>query len=237
MNQIINAHTCNSVRSNPATAGRLSTDNTTAIADHSPAQGGRMNVQRLLLFLAGCYLLSANASAFEPIFDAHIEYGAGSLPYSVTSADFDGDGKPDLAVANHSFNTVSILKNNGNGTFASAVNYGVGVNPYSVTSADFDGDGKPDLAVANISSNSVSILINRVCCVGLTGNVDCDLADVADISDLTALIDHLFISLASLCCSAEANIDGDLGGVVDISDLTALIDHLFISLAPTAPCQ
>ncbi|MDZ4723108.1 MAG: SBBP repeat-containing protein [candidate division Zixibacteria bacterium] len=75
------------------------------------------------------------------------------------------------------------------------------------------------------------------CCVGTTGNVDCDLANVADISDLTALIDNLFISLAPLCCSSEANTDGDLGGAVDISDLTALIDHLFISLAPTAPCQ
>ncbi|MDZ4724367.1 MAG: VCBS repeat-containing protein, partial [candidate division Zixibacteria bacterium] len=144
---------------------------------------------------------------------------------------------PDLAVANTGSHNVSILKNNGNGTFASAVNYGVEVNPYSVTSADFDGDGKPDLAVANFSSNSVSILINRACCVGLTGNVDCDLADISDISDLTALIDNLFISLAPLCCSAEANIDGDLGGVVDISDLTALIDHLFISLAPPAACQ
>ncbi|MDZ4722528.1 MAG: FG-GAP-like repeat-containing protein, partial [candidate division Zixibacteria bacterium] len=77
------------------------------------------------------------------------------------SADFDGDGKPDLAVANYSSNSVSILKNNGNGTFESAVNYGVGVSPYSVTSADFDGDGKPDLAGANAGSGSVSILKNN----------------------------------------------------------------------------
>ncbi|MDZ4724097.1 MAG: hypothetical protein SGI97_09380, partial [candidate division Zixibacteria bacterium] len=32
------------------------------------------------------------------------------------------------------------------------------------------------------------------CCAGLTGNIDCDLAGTVDISDLTALIDHLFIS-------------------------------------------
>jgi len=85
----------------------------------------------------------------------------GFNPRSVTFADFDGDGKPDLAVANHYSNNVSILKNNGNGTFASAVNYGVGLNPFSVTSADFDGDGKPDLAVANFSSYNVSILKNN----------------------------------------------------------------------------
>jgi len=68
-----------------------------------------------------------------------------------------------------------------------------------------------------------------------SGNVDCDTADVADISDLTALIDHLFISLAPLCCISEANIDGE--APVDISDLTRLIDHLFISLQPNEVCQ
>ncbi|MDZ4722721.1 MAG: choice-of-anchor B family protein [candidate division Zixibacteria bacterium] len=73
------------------------------------------------------------------------------------------------------------------------------------------------------------------CCTGSTGNVDCDPGDASDISDLTALIDNLFISLSPLCCENEANTDGT--GGVDISDLTALIDFLFISLAPTAPCQ
>jgi len=82
-------------------------------------------------------------------------------PVSVTSADFDGDGKADLAVANTNSNNVSILKNNGNGTFAVAANYGVGSYPSSVISADFDGDGKADLAVANNSFNSVSILKNN----------------------------------------------------------------------------
>ncbi|MDZ4722619.1 MAG: hypothetical protein SGI97_01740 [candidate division Zixibacteria bacterium] len=72
------------------------------------------------------------------------------------------------------------------------------------------------------------------CCLAATGNVDCDLGDVADISDLTALIDNLFISLSPLCCPNEANTDGT--GAVDISDLTALIDHLFISLASTTDC-
>jgi len=77
----------------------------------------------------------------------------------------------------------------------------------------------------------------RGCCVAASGNVDCDQADVADISDLTALIDHLFINRTQLCCAEEANTDGSPDGVADVSDLTALIDHLFISLAPTAACQ
>lgn len=75
------------------------------------------------------------------------------------------------------------------------------------------------------------------CCVGLTGNVDCDPSDNVDISDLAAIIDNLYISFTPLCCPAEANCDGDPGGGVDISDVTTLIDYLYISFAPLAPCQ
>ena len=40
--------------------------------------------------------------------------------------DFNGDGKADLAVANHGSNNVSVLLGNGDGTFQAAVNYGGG---------------------------------------------------------------------------------------------------------------
>lgn len=73
-------------------------------------------------------------------------------------------------------------------------------------------------------------------CVGLTGNVDCDDNDRVDISDLTALIDYLYISLQPLCYDKEANVDGSDDGRIDISDLTALIDYLYISFTPLAPC-
>ena len=68
---------------------------------------------------------------------------------SVAVADFNGDGKPDLVVANENDNTVSILLNRGNGTFQNQVAYDTGPAPASVVAADFNGDGKPDLAVAN----------------------------------------------------------------------------------------
>jgi hypothetical protein len=73
------------------------------------------------------------------------------------------------------------------------------------------------------------------CCQALTGNVDCDPGDGCDISDLSALIDNLYISLAPLCCPAEANVDGQPG--TDISDLSALIDYLYISFTLPAACQ
>lgn len=74
------------------------------------------------------------------------------------------------------------------------------------------------------------------CCVGVTGNVDCDPAQGIDIVDLTRLIDHMLVSLAPLCCPDEANVDGDPATIIDISDLTRLIDYLYVSLNPTGPC-
>ncbi len=75
------------------------------------------------------------------------------------------------------------------------------------------------------------------CCVGLTGNVDCDPGNGVDISDLSALIDYLYITFSPLCCVKSANIDGDVSGGIDISDLSALIDYRYISFTPTASCQ
>jgi len=78
-------------------------------------------------------------------------------------------------------------------------------------------------------------LSELACCVGFTGNIDCDSNNKIDIADLTALIDHLFIDRNPLCCPREANIDG--AGEINIADLTFLIDHLFIDLPSTAVCQ
>ena len=74
------------------------------------------------------------------------------------------------------------------------------------------------------------------CCIGNTGNTDGDPDDIIDISDLTFLIDHLFINFPPLDCPEEGNVDGDADGLIDISDLTLLIDHLFINFPPTAAC-
>jgi len=87
----------------------------------------------------------------------------GVEPVSVAVGDFNGDGFPDLAVANYGSNTVTILLGNGNGTFTQAV-YSpvtVGNGPVSVVVGDFNGDGIPDLAVANQASNTVTILLGN----------------------------------------------------------------------------
>jgi hypothetical protein len=78
---------------------------------------------------------------------------------------------------------------------------------------------------------------NVCCCVAKTGNVDCDSGDGTDISDLSALIDYLYISFIPLGCPKEANTDGSPDGNADISDLSALIDYLYISFTPPAGCM
>ena len=93
-------------------------------------------------------------------FATSVTYAAGENPSSVTAGDWNGDKKPDLAVANYGSNNVSILLGNGNGTFQAKVDYGVGVTPLSVTTGDWNGDGKLDLAVANYGNRTVSILLN-----------------------------------------------------------------------------
>jgi hypothetical protein len=72
---------------------------------------------------------------------------------------------------------------------------------------------------------------------GRTGNIDCDPGKGVDISDLSTLIDFLYISFTPLCCDQAANIDGDPAGGIDISDLSGLIDFLYISFTPTALCK
>lgn len=173
-------------------------------------------------------------------FQGAVNYVVGNEPQSIFSIDFDGDGDNDLATANEKSDNVSILLGNGDGTFQSAVNYAVGEQPISVFSTDFNGDGDYDLATANASSDNVSILLNLTgsyegCCIGFAGNVNCSEEEIPDISDITRLIDYLYLSQNPLCCVEEADANGS-GGEPDISDITRLIDYLYLSNAPLPYC-
>ena len=65
----------------------------------------------------------------------------------IAVADFNGDGKLDIAVGNSAATpTVSILLGNGNGTFQAPKSYAVDGRPNSIAVADFNNDGKIDIA-------------------------------------------------------------------------------------------
>lgn len=108
-------------------------------------------------------------------FAAKLDYVTGTNPQAVAVVDFDGDGKVDIAVADHTDNTISIIRNTstsiGNINYDSRVIFTTGTNPISIAIGDLDNDGKLDLALSNLYGNSISILRN----VSLgVGNIDFD---------------------------------------------------------------
>ena len=85
-----------------------------------------------------------------------------SGPTAIVAADFNGDGKLDLAVVNEGGNTVSIFLGNGDGTFALAGSpIAVGSGPDAIAVGDLNSDGHLDLAVANTGEDTVTILLGN----------------------------------------------------------------------------
>jgi hypothetical protein len=84
-------------------------------------------------------------------------------PTSVATADFNGDGNLDLAVATTN-NTISVLLGSGTGKFQKYTDYATGTNPELVLMGDFNGDGILDLATVNddtVTGNTLSILLGN----------------------------------------------------------------------------
>jgi len=104
--------------------------------------------------------LNSNGTTFNEASGSPVSVG--HKPVAIDTADFDGDGHTDLAVANATDGTVTILFGNGDGTFRATVGTAtVGHSPSAIRSADFNGDHKPDLVVANRADNTVTVLLNN----------------------------------------------------------------------------
>ncbi len=132
------------------------------IPNHKAFLSPRIHVATLVLLLiigvSVCVVPCLAGSVASPALSAPT---VGSSPVHVSVGDFNGDGIPDLAVANSGSNTISILLGKGDGTFQPAVNYPVGPQPVSIVVGDFNKDGKADLAVALHGSNVVGVLLGN----------------------------------------------------------------------------
>jgi uncharacterized repeat protein (TIGR02543 family) len=98
-------------------------------------------------------------------FASPVSYPVGMSPAAVVVADFNGDGHPDIAVANSGSRNVSVLINSGDGTFKPAATFDAGMaSPTSIEVADFNNDGIQDLAVWTLSGpigSTLSILLGN----------------------------------------------------------------------------
>lgn len=101
-------------------------------------------------------LLNQGNGTFAP----KVDYPIGAWPSGIAIADFNADGKLDVAAVNSGSSTVSVIFGVGNGTFGAAVDYAAGSGARGLAAGDFNGDGKPDLAVTNSFADNVSVLLN-----------------------------------------------------------------------------
>lgn len=106
-------------------------------------------------------LVGNGAGDFSPPAAAPSPIPVGMNPRWVTAGDFDGDGMPDLAIANYGSNNVSVLLGDGAGGIRkSKTPLSAGTGPTAVLAAKLDGDSDLDLVVSNSGSNDVTVLLN-----------------------------------------------------------------------------
>ena len=108
------------------------------------------------------FLFFVSLTSFGQSFST-LSYPVGAGANQLVVADFNGDNIPDLATTNNAANTVSILINNGDGTFRPELEFATGPAPFGLAAVDWNKDGKMDLVVLNSadSDHNVSILIGN----------------------------------------------------------------------------
>lgn len=102
-------------------------------------------------------LLGNGAGGFAP----RKAFSTGTVITDLTTGDFNGDGKLDVATS--TFSGVWVLPGDGTGSFGTPTQYqtGTGSFNYGIKAADFNGDSKPDLVTANYNADSVSVFLNN----------------------------------------------------------------------------
>ena len=110
-----------------------------------------------VLVFGGALLCSAQAIRFD---DIHRDYAAGTEPGSIATADFNGDGFPDLVTVASKSGAVDVFLNHGDGTFATKKTLGAGRWAVGLAVGDLNGDGKQDVVTGTEGSRVAVFLGN-----------------------------------------------------------------------------
>jgi hypothetical protein len=106
-------------------------------------------------------LLGDGKAAFQP--SPGSPFVAGHLPNDIAVADMNGDGHPDIVIANHQSPYLTVLLGDGKGGFRPAPGSPFDVHsnphPHGVAVADFNGDGKPDVVTDSWGTNQIELLL------------------------------------------------------------------------------
>jgi len=109
-------------------------------------------------------LNATSVGASTPAFEPQSIFATGARPLSTSTADINGDGKPDVLTSNYEGSSVSVLTNMTNPEgyleFAAKEDFATGSGARGVVPSDLNGDGMADLGVANSGNNSASVLLN-----------------------------------------------------------------------------
>lgn len=99
-------------------------------------------------------------------FDNPTNFATGTEPAAIAIGDLDGDGKPDIAVANYIDNNVSVFLNTSvsgeitSTSLAATQTFTVGGKPQGIAIGDIDGDGKMEIVTSYWAGSGVNILAN-----------------------------------------------------------------------------
>src|SRR6266478_1183948 len=113
----------------------------------------------VLIATFGLALCATKASAVD--FASPKSYPVGISPAAIAIADFNGDGKLDIAVANSGSASVSILLGNGDGTFRAPVQILASQFPISVAVGDFNTDQKLDVVIGDQRVETLDVILGK----------------------------------------------------------------------------
>ena len=162
-------------------------------------------------------------------FGAPTSVGVGTRRELATLADFNGDGKLDIALLNNT-GSVSILLNAGNGTFPTATDFAHVAGTSFMLAGDFSGDGSPDIVTRGVGDN-LAILYNS--CPGA--------ASAAQTSSVQFGVPCVGVlegeGVVQVGVTRTGNLDGELavdyftsnGTASDVNDYTTALGRLHFS--------